>query len=130
MKARARPDSASAPCGATGRGVAGRQDHPVGVELEGGHLGGRQITVVQFSLLLRRREDQPRLAGAFDLTGERAVGGEVQHPVLRSLPWPLSVLGCSVALAPSSMSSGESRKSLATAHSSSAVSCRGICDLR
>ena len=71
--------------GAAGCRVAGRQDHPVGVELEGGNLGGRQIAIVELGLLLGRRQDQARLAGAFDLTRQRAVGGEVQHPVLGEL---------------------------------------------
>jgi hypothetical protein len=43
--------------GASG-GIAGGQDHPVGVQLEGCDLGGREIPFVSVGLLGRRCQDQ------------------------------------------------------------------------
>ena len=70
---------------AAGRRVAGRQDHPVGVELEGGDLGGREIAVVASVALsggvrIRPGSLVPHLAR------HRAVGGEVDDAVLGKAP--------------------------------------------
>jgi hypothetical protein len=44
----------------SGCGVAGRQHHPVGVELEMRHLARRQQAVVKFGRLLGQRELERR----------------------------------------------------------------------
>ncbi len=92
MKARARPDSASAPCAPPARGIAGRKDHPIGVELQRGDLGGRQIAVVLFAGLGGRRQEKAGLAIALNLTGQRAVGRKMHDAVLCELAGPAQLL--------------------------------------
>src|SRR5262249_48384632 len=65
--------------------VARRQDHPIGVELEGGNLRCRKVSVVRFSRLSGWRQNEPRLGVATDLTGERTMGREVDHPIFGEL---------------------------------------------
>lgn len=65
--------------------VAGGQDHPVGIELESGDLGGGEVAIVELGLLRRWGEDQARLAGAFDLARDSAVGCEMQYAILRQV---------------------------------------------
>jgi hypothetical protein len=40
--------------------------HQVGIKPEGGHLRSQPLPVVLIGRLLRRDQDQPRFAGAFD----------------------------------------------------------------
>ena len=51
-------------------GVAGGEDHPVGVELELGHLRGGQQAVVVLGWFLERRENKRRSARVFGVTRE------------------------------------------------------------
>jgi hypothetical protein len=52
------------------RRVACRQHHPVGVELELGHLAGGQKSIVEIACLLGQSEGERRLAEANDVAGD------------------------------------------------------------
>jgi hypothetical protein len=69
----------------TGRRVAGRQDDPIGIELEGRNLGCREVSVVALGRRVGRRQKQPRLGVAADLTSKRTMGGEVDDAILGQL---------------------------------------------
>lgn len=68
--------------------VAGRQDHQIGIELEGSELRGGEEAVIAFQSLqlartfLRRRQDQARLGCALHLAGEGPMRGEVHNGVV------------------------------------------------
>jgi len=85
MKARASPDKASAPCAPPARGVAGRQDHPIRVELQRGDLGSGEIAVIAFAWIIGRGQKQARLGIALHLPRQRAVRRKVHDAVLGEL---------------------------------------------
>jgi hypothetical protein len=67
--------------GTTGRRIACREDHPIGIELEAGDLGGRKITIIRFRCSLRWREDQIRFDRAGELAGQRSIGCQVHDMI-------------------------------------------------
>ena len=73
---------------AAGRRVAGRQDHPVGVELEGGDLGGargsrRRVGGAHRAVPDRAASGSGRARPTpLSLAGQRAVGGEMHDAVV------------------------------------------------
>jgi hypothetical protein len=54
--------------------VARRQDHPIGIELEGGNLGCGQVPVIALGRGCRRGQDQSKFRAFAQLTRERSVG--------------------------------------------------------
>lgn len=63
------------------RRIAGRQHHPVGVELQASNLARGQQAVVEVAWLLRQRESERRLAETLDIVGDQAVRREIHNPI-------------------------------------------------
>ena len=62
-----------------GGGVAGRQDHQVGIEFEQRHLARGQEAVVALRSRLRRGQHESGLGQALEVTRHQPVGGEGEH---------------------------------------------------
>jgi hypothetical protein len=70
-----------------GSRVAGRQRHPIGIELELGDFGCHEQTVIFLRGLRGRRQEERRLGpGSCEHLGfasQKAMGGEMHHASLR-----------------------------------------------
>ena len=68
-----------------GGGVARRQHHPVGIELERENLLHREKPVAFDAGDLRRGERQSRLGQPVEIAGNEPMGGEGDDPVMREI---------------------------------------------
>ena len=86
---------------ASGRRVARRKDHPIGVELQAGDLRGGEISIIFLARALGWRQQQAWLGAALELPGERAMRCEMHDPIVGQFACWLRRLTCfSVARAP------------------------------
>ena len=65
--------------------VAGRENHPIHIELEPGDFGRGEVAVVLLAGRHRRRQQQARLGIALHLPRQRAMRREMHDSILRKL---------------------------------------------